>query len=450
MSGARIQTVASLEGAKAQAESAASSNGVATAGATKKEAPPEAYEVVTVEPNKGLVRAAILATLGDKLKVERSINYELVKDETRAPQGMFPILEDDNFLGQVIGGDSPFDVREFKGGVAMVFDKLQPPQTLEAIRKRLKEIRLQPQFQKYESRGYNVVGLKEVGQDKKGEQLYNKIALVVSDESLAYSDDPVQWEERMARPELEQAEEALSAEESLRKVVQFAPQVARQTQQQALIALVLALGAVVAYVWIRFGTMQYGLAAIVALFHDVSITLGVITVADKLGIGDFRIDLAMIAAFLTVVGYSLNDTIVVFDRIRENRGKLKELSNNIINTSINMTLSRTLLTSFTTLVAVVFLFFMGGPGVHGFSMAMLCGILVGTYSSIAVAAPLLQNRRLLHTVVYLMIAVVIIGITATAVANEVFVLVVVAIVVVFLILALRMERRLDYAAPARV
>lgn len=409
----------------------------------------EAYEVVTVEPNKGLVRAAILAALGDKLKVERSINYQLVTDETRAPEGMFPILEEHNFLGQVIGGDSPFEVREHKGGVALVFDQLNPPQSIAGIQKRLKEIRLQPQFQKYESRGYNVVGLTESGQDAKGNPLYTKIALVVSDESLAYSDDPVQWEERMARPELEQAEEALSAEESLRKVVQFAPQVARQTQQQALIALVLALGAVVAYVWIRFGTMQYGLAAIVALFHDVSITLGVITVADKLGIGDFRIDLAMIAAFLTVVGYSLNDTIVVFDRIRENRGKLKDLSNNIINTSINMTLSRTLLTSFTTLVAVVFLFFMGGPGVHGFSMAMLCGIIVGTYSSIAVAAPLLQNRRLLHTVVYVMIALVVVGIAATAVTNRTFVIVVIALMVVFLFLALRLERRLDYTTPAR-
>jgi SecD/SecF fusion protein len=423
---ARIQTVAAAESAQEV----------------------EAYEVVTVEPQKELVRAAILATMGDKLKVERSINYVLVTDPMVAPDGLFPVLEEHSFLGQVIAAESPFDVREHKGGVAMVFDQLNPPQTLAAIEKRFREIRLQPQFQKYESRGYNVVGLNEAGQAAGGAVQYDKIALVVSDETLAYWDDPQQWEDRMARPELEQAAEALSAEESLRKVVSFAPQIAQQAQQQALIALVLALAAIVAYVWIRFGTMQYGLAAIVALFHDVCITLGVITVADVLGIGDFRIDLAMIAALLTVVGYSLNDTIVVFDRIRENRGKLKELSTNIINNSLNMTLSRTLLTSLTTMIAVSFLFFMGGPGVHGFSFALICGILVGTYSSIGIAAPLLQNRRLLHTVVYALVAVVVVGISATAVGSMTFVIVVACIMAVLLAMAVRIERRLDYPMAA--
>jgi protein-export membrane protein SecD/preprotein translocase SecF subunit len=402
-----------------------------------------AYEVATVESKKDLVRAAILATLGDKLKIERRIDYTLVTDPERAPTGMFPILEEHNFLGQVIDGDSPADVRAHKGGVALVFDELEPPQTITAIEERFKQMRLQPQFQRYESRGYNVIGLNEVDKSDDG-VLYDKVALVVSDESLAYSDDPLQWEERMAKPELQQAEEAFSAEESLRKVVQFAPQIARQTQQKALIAMVLALSAIVAYVWIRFGTMQYGLAAIVALVHDVSFTLGVITLADVLGIGDFRIDLAMIAALLTVVGYSLNDTIVVFDRIRENRGKLSKLSTNIINNSINMTLSRTLLTSMTTMLAVAFLFFMGGPGVHGFSFALICGVLVGTYSSVGIAAPLLHNRRLLHTVIYVLIAATLVGLAAAMVDSGVFVAVVAGLMLVFLAFAIRVERRMDY------
>jgi len=424
--GARVQTVASTEAVKKV----------------------EAYELVTVEPQKDLVRAAILATLGDKLKVERSIEYKLVTSPERAPDGLFPILEDHSYLGQVIGGDSPFDVREHKGGVAMVFDRLNPPQTIAELTERLKEIRLQPQFQKYESRGYNVVGLAEAGRTPEGEPQFSRVALVVSDESLAYSDDPEQWEARMAKPELQQAAEALSSQESLRKVVQFAPQVAKQAQQRALIALVLSLGAIVAYVWIRFGTMQYGLAAIVALFHDVAITLGVITIADKLGLGEFRIDMSMIAALLTVVGYSLNDKIVVFDRIRETRGKLKTLTDNIINSSINMTLSRTVLTGVCTLMALFFLLWMGGPGVAGFSLAMLCGIIGGTYSSVAIAAPLLQDRKLLHLVVYAMIAVIVVGITATSVESRTFIAVVAGLMLVLLAIAVRIEQRMDYPAGA--
>ncbi|NOX57351.1 MAG: protein translocase subunit SecD [Planctomycetes bacterium] len=407
-----------------------------------------AFEVVTVEPNKELVRAAIIGSLGDKLKVMRPVSFTLVTDDQLAPTGMYPIREDSDFLGQVIGNDSPNDIRAYKGGVALVFDQLAPPQSMKEINQRFREMRLQPQFEKYDARDYTVFGLASTGGGTGGEEKFSKIALVVVDESLLYSDDATKWEDLLAKPEFEQATEALSAEKSLRKVVQFAPQMASQTQQRAIISLVLALGAIVAYVWIRFGTMQYGLAAIVALVHDVSITLGVITLADTLGIGDFRIDLAMIAALLTVVGYSLNDTIVVFDRIRENRGKLNKLSSNMINNSINMTLSRTLLTSMTTLLAVVFLFFWGGPGVHGFSFALLCGVIVGTYSSIGIAAPMLQNPRLLHTVIYVLICVGVIGVAFVSVDNRTFVAVVSVIMVVLLFFAIRTERKAGAPAPA--
>ncbi len=408
----------------------------------------EAFEIATVESNKEVVRAALVGTFGQKLKVQQRIEHELVTDPERAPTGMFPVTEDANFLGEVIGGDSPAAVHEHKGGVALVFDNLDPPQTIDALEKRFKQMRLQPQFQQYEARGYDIFGLEEAGDAEEGEHRYTKVALVVSDENLIFSEGREQWLEQLAKPELQQAQEALNAEESLRKVVQFAPQIASQTQQRALIAMVLALGAIVAYIWLRFGTMQYGLAAIVALVHDVSITLGVITLADVAGIGEFRIDLAMIAALLTVVGYSLNDTIVVFDRIRENRGKLSKLSPNIINNSINMTLSRTLLTSSTTLLAVVFLFFMGGPGVRGFSFALLCGVIVGTYSSIAIAAPLLQNRKLLHIIIYLLIAIGVVSLTAALTDSRVALLIVAGLMLVFLGFAINVERRMDLPSGA--
>jgi len=111
------------------------------------------------------------------------------------------------------------------------------------------------------------------------------------------------------------------------------------------------------------------------------------------GISSFKIDLAMVAAVLTVIGYSVNDTIVVFDRIRENRGKLKTVSHDVINTSINQTLGRTLLTSGTTFLVVAIMYVWGGPGIHAFSFALLAGVIFGTYSSIAIASPLLMGFR---------------------------------------------------------
>ncbi len=423
LAGARVQTVSEIG---------------AQHGGT--EAP--AFEVITVEPNKELVRAAILGVMGNELQVDRPIEFTVVKDPQRAPDGLFPIKQEAEYLGDVIGTKAPTDIRAYKGGVALVFDKLTPPQSIEAVNRRFKEMRLQPQFEQSESRDFTVIGLQEAGQDAGGNPQYSKIALVVSDESLIYDDDPVQWEERLAKPEMDEAIQALSAEKSLRKVVQFAPQIASQTQQRALIAIMLALAAIVAYVWFRFGTMEYGLAGIVALVHDVGMTLGAITVADWLGVGNFRIDLPMVAALLTIIGYSLNDTIVVFDRIRETRGKLKTLTPSIVNSSINMTLSRTLLTSLTTLIAVAFLYFLGGPGVHGFSFALLFGIIVGTYSSIGIASPLVLYPRMLYTVVFVLIGLLVLALTLTVTTNLTTVAVVGVIMAILVALAIAAQQRM--------
>jgi SecD/SecF fusion protein len=167
---------------------------------------------------------------------------------------------------------------------------------------------------------------------------------------------------------------------------------------QALIAIVLSLIAMLIYIWVRFGDLRFGFGAIVTLFHDTCVTVGVVTactyiaattIGQKLLIGDFKIDLAMIAAFLTLLGYSINDTIVIYDRIRENRRKGVALTPQIINNSINETLSRTLLTGITTLLVVTVMYIFGGKGLRGFNFAMLFGIILGTYSSIAISAPIL-------------------------------------------------------------
>ena len=220
----------------------------------------------------------------------------------------------------------------------------------------------------------------------------------------------MRWEDSLAEPQRALVQAALGQEKSLSKVIQFSAPIAEQTRNQAMFAIVLAFAAIVSYLWLRFGTKEYGLAAIVALAHDVSITLGLVAVSQMVAntfvgralmLDAFRIDLPMIAAILTVIGYSLNDTIVVFDRIRENKGRSDTINPRVINNSINQTLSRTLITSLTTLLVVGVLYFAGGKGVHGFSFALIIGVFVGTYSSIAIATPLLQNPKLLHTVVTL-------------------------------------------------
>jgi len=165
---------------------------------------------------------------------------------------------------------------------------------------------------------------------------------------------------------------------------------------RALGALFGSLICIAAYIWFRFNHAVYGMAAVAALIHDVLITLGAIAisywVADYLGflmIDQFKISLTVVAALLTIVGYSLNDTIVVFDRIRETKGKSPRLTTDMINTSINSTLSRTLLTSITTLMVVVLLYFFGGEGIHAFAFCLVVGVSVGTYSSIFIASPIM-------------------------------------------------------------
>jgi len=161
------------------------------------------------------------------------------------------------------------------------------------------------------------------------------------------------------------------------------PKVSGELIQTAVIAVVLAIAAVLFYIWLRF-EWQFSLGAVVALVHDVVITIGIFSFLQ------IKFDLAIIAALLTIVGYSLNDTVVVFDRVRENLRKYKKKPlNEVLNLSINETLSRTVMTSVTTLLALISLFVLGGDVIRGFVFAMIWGVIIGTYSSIFVASAIL-------------------------------------------------------------
>ena len=200
-------------------------------------------------------------------------------------------------------------------------------------------------------------------------------------------------------------ENAMAKQPHFDEVNSFASSVAGEMKQKALVAIFVSLIAIVGYIWFRFQRISFGLAAVAALVHDVLVVLGMVALCsylsgnsfgDLLLLNDFKINLPMIAAFLTIVGYSLNDTIVVFDRIREVRGKNPALTPEMVNTSLNQTLSRTLLTSITTFIVVAILYAIGGEGIHGFAFCLVLGVIVGTYSSIFVASPVLlwlMNRN---------------------------------------------------------
>jgi preprotein translocase subunit SecF len=185
----------------------------------------------------------------------------------------------------------------------------------------------------------------------------------------------------------QQIEDALKAHYgnpyTVRNVQVVGPTVGKQLEKQAALATLYSMAGMLIYLWFRF-QLIYGVAAVVACFHDTLITVGAFALTGQ------EISLTVIAAILTLVGYSMNDTIVVFDRIRENlRMSRRESLPDVVNRSINQTLSRTVLTSGLTFLTVLSLYIFGGPVLKGFSFALVVGILIGTYSSIAVAAPML-------------------------------------------------------------
>ncbi len=208
-------------------------------------------------------------------------------------------------------------------------------------------------------------------------------------------------EPEVTKAELAKLKERLANDKDLlfERITNFGGTVAAETRVLALIATVASWIIIIAYLWWRFHSFTYGLAAVLAVVHDVLITLGAIAfsywlakvpgLSTLLQIDQFKIDLPIVAAFLTLIGFSVNDTIVIFDRIREIKGKTPQLTNKMVNDALNQTLSRTILTSFTAWLVVVILYFFGGEGLHGFAFALVVGFLSGTYSTVYIATPIL-------------------------------------------------------------
>lgn len=224
--------------------------------------------------------------------------------------------------------------------------------------------------------------------------------LVLGDISITEVFDPTKPDQNVAQIRIEQQENEGSATVETIKAVQevlltlddkmtfpsvesVGPKVSGELIRTAVIAVITAIFAVLFYIWLRF-EWQFSVGAVAALIHDITLTIGIFSLLQ------IKFDLAIIAALLTIVGYSLNDTVVVFDRVRENLRKYKKLElQQVLNLSINETLSRTVMTSVTTLIALISLFILGGDVIRGFVFAMIWGVIVGTYSSVFIASNIL-------------------------------------------------------------
>jgi SecD/SecF fusion protein len=327
-----------------------------------------------------IVNNAILTAFADQLEIQQNLQPKIISEQT--------ITED------LI--DSYPELIDFLGGIKIECD-IQRSATAGELIQRFKDLLFKPDMQNMERYPYEILD-SSLNVLAEPNQPVKSFVYVSADPEAGFRELSEEERTRFVENEKAKVLAATRLETSLPRVRQFDPSVGTEQKQRALIAIVLSLFAIVTYIWIRFGNVRYGIAAIVALVHDVCITLGAVAVCAYIAktsiggfllISDFKINLAMIAAFLTLIGYSLNDTIVVFDRIRENRGKARQLSPQMITDSINQTISRTILTSFTTFIVVLIMYIFGGTGLRGFTFAIGLGIIVGTYSSIAIAAPIL-------------------------------------------------------------
>ncbi len=365
----------------------------------------KSFEIVSRETSKEIVVGAIMESLANDIDIQPALTFKLLANARAGDAPYFPItVENPKDLGiEMTDAESrAVDLQGWRGGVAIVLDELEPPQSPDVLRDRLRAMRLQPGFEKYGWRESHVFGLRS---KEENSRLYSRVLVVVADENYPLEDDKgglsSAWVSELAEPEVNLLQEALQRQTSLSQITQFDKQVSVDAQIDAVLAVVLGWLMIILYLWFRFGKVRWGMAAVTALVHNILIVLGFVVVTQYVAdtavgrallLNKFRIDLTLVAALLTIIGYSVNDTIVIFDRIRENRGRLSEVSAPLINLSINQTLPRTILTGMSVIATVVIMYLVGGQGVHGFSYAMLVGLICGTYSSIAIASQLLLRR----------------------------------------------------------
>ena len=356
----------------------------------------KSYEVVTPNADTVAVKNAVIAAMGDRLNIALPSTFAKSDQPYAKVAGteVVPIEPGQSGVGEF----APENLPSFVGGAAVLLRDIEPAVDAQSLRGRIDQQRLAASGGQDVSRRRMDVTVSPDG---------HSAAVLFYDPDVEYTaatpQKQAEWASAVAAPAWDAVTQALTKPADLQGVSKFGAQVAGEAQFNALVALVLSLFGIVAYIWLRFGNLAYGAGSIIALIHDTLFTIAAVGFAHYLsyvpGVSEFlllepfRLNLTLLAAILTVIGYSMNDTVVVFDRIRENRGKSGALTGKLVNDSINQTLSRTLLTAGTTMLTVVVMYLFGGSGIHGFAFAMMVGIFVGTYSSIAIASPVLLWNR---------------------------------------------------------
>ena len=325
--------------------------------------PDTGYELVTANADAKEVRTAVLDVLGTRIQTDLPSKFDHVADPV-------DVAINAGSVQPVSAGFTIKDLNDFKppaaddyiGGAAVVLKNLDPPLKPDQIRDRLDRQRA-TQLSSTNADSSSPVLAEYTVVSPLGPGVATTSAVVLaSDPNYPYDKDPAKWTTNVASPIWELVKDGLNHEGRLQKVNTFGPQVAGDNQQAAFFALILSSLVIMAYIWLRFGNLKYGTATVLAMIHDVALVVGAVGLSHYIAqvkwlsaalmIEPFRVNLTIVAAVLTVMSYSMIDTIVVFDRIRENRLKFGYLNKKIVNDSINQTLSRTLLTAGTTIVTV--------------------------------------------------------------------------------------------------
>ncbi|MFA6185630.1 MAG: protein translocase subunit SecD [Phycisphaerae bacterium] len=361
---------------------------------------PAKFTITTTQTNKSVVSLILGETFGDKAEISAPVVNEIVttavlnafKDKLQIMENLGPQIVSSVKITDAMVAETP-EFGDFIDGIKIEF-ALNKPVTIAEMEKRLNDLRFKPDMESMAWYRYKIMA--EGVTDSNAPAVKFIYASILPDTGYRQLSDD-EWTNFTAN-EIKKITAAAELKSSLSRVTQFSASLGKEAKTRAIIASVLSLVAMMIYLGMRFGNMRYGFGALFSLLHDVSIALGFLvastyfcdtSIGQKLLIGDFKIDLAAIAAFLTIIGYSVNDTIVIYDRIRETKGRLKAVTPQMINDSINQMLPRTFLTSFVTMLAVVIMYIFGGDGFRSFNYIMIIGMIVGVYSTIVIAAPVL-------------------------------------------------------------
>ena len=354
---------------------------------------------------------ALEAKFADSIKVTRRLTFLHVNVRSRHIQDLLddgavmPITHAN--LTNMGPGLPNVDIGDFRGGVAIFLRNISPAQSASEIASRIRAMSQEPDFASLQYRPFRVIALQYAPAAPGQKPAATDAVVIASDPSLLYRADNSglvsQWKTQVAAPEWRIVRTALTTSGGLAGVTSFAPQVASEARLNAVMSVLVSLFLIVAYVWIRFGGVRYGFGVIFSLMHDAIVAVAATVLAVYIHrtwfghfmlVDNFKINMTMIAAYLTIIGYSVNDTIVIFDRVRENRGRSRQpLTQKLVNDSINQCFGRTVWTTFTVFSVVLILYIWGGQGVHGFAYAMLIGVITGAYSTLAIASPMLLHMK---------------------------------------------------------